>query len=451
MMMATNLITKQKHIAPLVVLRIAFGAVLFISTIRFIAKGWIHDFFVVPQFHFPFYGFEWIHPMSATGMYSLYVLMALAALFITIGLFYRAATITFFLCFCYAELIDKTYYLNHYYLVSILSFLLIWVPAHRYFSVDVLRKPSLKATTVPAWTINIFKLQLGITYFFAGLSKLTYDWLIDAMPLRIWLPAKADLPVLGPLLSHEWVAYFFSWAGALFDLSIVFLLSNKKTRRIGYVFVIVFHLLTVYLFQIGMFPYIMMAATLIFFSEDFHKTVIRIIRKLFKKNTASAEPAVGLSIAPFKQQIIYSVLGVYFLLQLVLPIRFLLYPGRLLWTEEGYRFSWRVMLMEKGGTTFFYVKNPSTGKKFEVNNAQFLTPYQERMMETQPDMIVQYAHILHDAYEKQGIKNPEVTVQCYVTLNGIGSQLYIDSTVNLANEKETLFGHNKWILPFNKN
>jgi len=451
MMTATNFLTKQKHIAPLVVLRIAFGAVLFISTVRFIAKGWIHDFFIVPKFHFPFYGFEWIHPMGAAGMYSLYVVMAIAALFITIGLFYRIAAITFFLCFCYAELIDKTYYLNHYYLVSVFTFLLIWVPAHRYFSIDVLRKPSLKVTTVPAWTITIFKLQLGITYFFAGLSKLTYDWLINAMPLRIWLPAKADLPVIGPLLSHEWVAYLFSWAGALFDLSIVFLLSNKKTRRIGYVFVIVFHLLTVCLFQIGMFPYIMLSATLIFFSESFHKTVIQKIRSLFTKKSVDNKIPLSLYIPDFRRKIIYTLLAVYFVLQLLLPARFLLYPGKLLWTEEGYRFSWRVMLMEKGGTTFFYIKNPATGRKFEVNNAQFLTPYQERMMETQPDMILQYAHILSSEYKKQGIEKPEVTVACYVTLNGTGSQLYIDSTVNLANEKETLFGHNKWILPFNKN
>lgn len=435
MMMATNFFTKKYNpIAPLAVLRVALGCVLLISTIRFIIKGWINDFFVVPKFSFPFYGFEWVHSLGASGMYTLYAVMAVAALFIMLGLFYRIAIITFFLCFCYAELIDKTYYLNHYYLVSVLTFLLIWVPAHRYFSLDVLRKPSLKVTMVPAWTINIFKLQLGITYFFAGLSKLTYDWLINAMPLKIWLPAKANLPILGPLFNYEWTAYFFSWAGALFDLSIVFLLLNKRTRKIGYLLVIIFHLLTVYLFQIGMFPYIMIAATLIFFTIN-----------------NKEQPPLLLHIQPVKQKIIYGILGIYFALQLLLPIRYLLYPDKLLWTEEGYRFSWRVMLMEKGGTTFFHVKNPATGRKFEVNNSEFLTPYQERMMETQPDMILQYAHILSNEYKKQGIPNPEITVESYVTLNGSGSRLYIDSTVNLANEKETIFGHNKWILPFNKN
>jgi len=137
-------------------------------------------------------------------------------------------------------------------------------------------------------------------------------------------------------------------------------------------------------------------------------------------------------------------------LQVALPFRYLLYPGKLFWTEEGYRFSWRVMLMEKGGTAFFYVKDPATGMKGEVVNAHFLTPLQEKMMETQPDMMLQYAHYLADVYKQNGIKDPVITVESYVTLNGSGSRLYIDSTVDLAKQKEN-FLPKKWILPFHQN
>jgi hypothetical protein len=411
------------HIAPLAILRIAFGAVMFISTARFILNGWVKDFYISPRFHFPFYGFEWVQPFNSTGMYIVYGCMLIAALFMALGLFYRIAVAVFFVCFCYAELIDKTYYLNHYYLVSVMTFLLLFVPANRYLSLDVLRKPALKVTHVPAWTIYIFRFQLCIVYFYAGLSKLTYDWLINAMPLKIWLHAKESTPFIGPFL----YPHFFSWAGALFDLSIPFLLLYKRTQKWAYGLVIIFHLLTAMLFQIGMFPYIMIASTLIFF--PFYKQEEK---RLLEIRMPTA------------------VLAIWFSIQLLVPIRFLLYPGTLLWTEEGYRLSWRVMLMEKGGTTFFYVKNPATGRKFEVNNRQFLSAYQERMMETQPDMMLQYAHILHDAYEKEGIADPAVTVESYVTLNGMGSRLYIDSTVNLAHEKESWFGHKKWILPLKK-
>jgi HTTM domain/Vitamin K-dependent gamma-carboxylase, lumenal domain len=446
-MTAIKYLTRYRNIAPLAVFRMAFGAVLFFSSCRFIAKGWVDNFYVRPKFHFPFFGFEWLVPMSPAIMYLLYGLMAIAALFICLGLYYRVATVLFFLIFCYAELLDKTYYLNHYYLVTICSFLLVWVPANRYFSLDVLRKSTLMATQAPSWTILIFKYQLLIIYCCAGLSKLTNEWLIRAMPLKIWLPAKVNIPVLGPFLKYEWTAYLFSWASALFDLTIPFILLNKSSSRFGYFLVIIFHLLTAILFQIGMFPWLMMSATLIYFSEGFHVKLIRQIRKIFGMQEPSL-PERYLPVNKNLQRVGLILLACYFFIQLMVPFRYLYYPGNLLWTEQGYRFSWRVMLMEKSGTCFFYVKDGEQGRKFQVNNAEFLTPYQERMVETQPDMILQYAHILKQQYLARGFSDPQVTVESYVSLNGTGSQLYIDSSVNLADEKECWFAAKKWILPY---
>lgn len=443
-------INTPKHIAPLAVLRIAFGVIMLISTIRFILKGWIAAFYIKPKFHFTFYGFDWIKPLGATGMYILFALLTLTAILVTIGLFYRLSIITFFLCFTYVELIDKTTYLNHYYFISVMAFLMILVPANRYFAIDLLRKPALAVTRVPAWTINIFKLQLLLVYLFAGISKLNYDWLIAAMPLKIWLPANSQMPIIGGLLSQTWVAYVFSWFGAIFDLFIGFLLLIPATRKPAYLMVIVFHLVTGWLFKIGMFPYIMIFVTIIFFSENTHIRIIRFLKTIISKpGTTQSTPGTTYQIGTAKTNIIYAILLLHFTIQLLLPFRYLLYPGKLYWTEEGYRFSWRVMLMEKGGTTFFHIKDPKTGKQSEIINSQYLTNFQESMMATQPDMILQYAHFLAHEYEKKGIKNPVVTAESYVTLNGSGSELYIDSTVNLAKEQET-FDHKKWILPFHK-
>jgi Vitamin K-dependent gamma-carboxylase len=435
------------HIAPLAFFRIAFGAVLFISSIRFVAHGWVKDFYIAPRFHFPFYGFEWITALPPAGMYALYICMALAAFMICAGLYYNIGVIMFLLSFVYAEMIDKTYYLNHYYLVSVLVLLMAFVPANRYFSIDAWRKPSLRRTHVPAWTINIFKWQLAIIYIYAGLSKINAGWLINAMPLKIWLPANQFIPVIGRWLALPATAVLFSWCGMLFDLSIVFLLINRKTSVFGYFFVIVFHVLTAVIFQIGMFPYIMMAATTIFFSNKFHMRVLRGLSAIMPSLRGTDIPRIYVWPVFFRRAGLLF-FSVYFFFQLLVPARFLLYPGKLLWTEEGYRFSWRVMLMEKGGTTFFHIVDPATGKRIEVNNRDFLTGYQERMMETQPDMMLQYAKILQKEYEKMGIPHAQVQVESYVTLNGTGSRLYIDSSVNLAAQKETLFGHKKWILPY---
>jgi hypothetical protein len=445
-------LSEPVHIAPLVVFRIIFGAVMLGAVIRFLLKGWVYELYIKPEFYFSYYGFEWVKPMGAAGMYIVFALMALSFLLIIFGYYYRLAAVTAFLTFTYVELIDKSNYLNHYYFVSVVCFLLIFLPAHKYFSLDAVRKPAIGTTEVPRYTISAIKLQLAIVYIFAGIAKLNYDWLYRAMPLKIWLPANAHLPLIGGFLDYEWVAYFFSWFGAVYDLFIVFFLMNSRTRPVAYAFVILFHLMTKWLFPIGMFPYVMIFCTLIFFSEPFHKKVIEKLKgfnpgvlKLFAKVDQPA--GHNLFLNKRKSHVVMWMLGIFFFLQILLPWRFLLYPGNLFWTEQGYRFSWRVMLMEKAGTAFFYVKDPKKGFEAEVMNDQFLTKNQEKMMATQPDMILQYAHLLKEKYEAQGIKNPQVRVESYVTLNGSGSRMFLDSSVDLTKERESLLPK-AWILPF---
>jgi len=89
----------KKHIAPLAVLRIAFGAVMLISTIRFLLRGWVDAFYIKPKFHFTFYGFDWVKPLDATGMYTVFALLVITSVLVTIGLFYRIAMVTFFSLF----------------------------------------------------------------------------------------------------------------------------------------------------------------------------------------------------------------------------------------------------------------------------------------------------------------------------------------------------------------
>ena len=446
----------QKHIsrvvpiAPLVVFRIIFGGMMLASVIRFMAKGWISQLYLEPSFFFTYYGFSWVKPLGNAGMYLLFAALALAALFMMLGLFYRLASTTFFLLFTYVELIDVTTYLNHYYFVSIISLLFILVPANRSFSLDVLRKPRIRATHVPAWTINIFKLQLGIVYFFAGLAKLHPDWLLEAQPLRLWLPAKANLPLIGPLFSKLWVAYFFSWFGALYDLSIPFLLLYRKTRLLAYGAVVAFHVLTAILFPIGMFPYIMILSTLIFFPTPFHQKILALLRKGLSRLPFSISREETLPQKHYKtaaSKLILPLLLLHFMVQLIFPFRFAAYPENLFWTEQGFRFSWRVMLMEKAGHITFYVRKPESGAKIEIDNRDFLTPLQEKMMATQPDMILQFAHFLAREYQQKGINNPEVVADSYVSLNGRGSRRYIDPGTDLSKINDS-FAPKSWLLPF---
>ncbi|MEM6271673.1 MAG: HTTM domain-containing protein, partial [Bacteroidota bacterium] len=276
-------------IAPLVTFRIAFGLVMLFSTLRYMYMGWVDTQLVDPILHFSYYGFDWVQPLPRLGMYAIFITMAVACLAIALGWFYRLFTSVFFLCFTYVELVDITYYLNHYYFVSIVAFLLMLVPAHRYFSLDVRRRPELRTKEVSRWCIGIFKLQIAIVYCYAGLAKINYDWLFRALPLKIWLPAKTSLPVIGFIFKYKATAYLFSWAGMLFDTFIIGGLLFKKTRWLAYIAVIIFHVLTGILFQIGIFPLVMIFVVTIFFSPEWHEGLLDRLGRLFSRANTSTD------------------------------------------------------------------------------------------------------------------------------------------------------------------
>jgi hypothetical protein len=443
--MIVTYLNRSPSSTPLAIFRITFGLLLFGSIVRFWSKGWIYDLYIKPTFFFSFFGFEFVKPLGEYT-YLLFAVCALTALLVAMGFFYRISSVVLFLSFTYIELIDKTTYLNHYYFISMLCLMMIFLPAHVYLSIDAWRNTKIKAETIPQWTIDSVKLFVCMLYFFAGLAKINSDWLLEAQPLRIWLPAKNDLPIIGKLFNNVSTAYAFSWFGCLYDLTIPFLLWNRSTKLFGYAAVVVFHVLTSLLFPIGMFPYIMIATATIFFSTPFHDRIAQFITRVFRIAKQDSEPVRTFNYSPLANKLLISAFTLFFAIQLILPFRYALYPGELFWTEEGYRFSWRVMLMEKAGIAEFTVKDKN-GKYAIVDNREFLTPLQEKQMSFQPDMILQYAQHLHREYEKRGFDTPEVYVDSYVTVNGRLGRAMIHPSTNLALIPES-FSHKDWILNF---
>ncbi len=431
------MVTKYKDAATLSFFRVAFGLLMLYSMLRYVAKGWVDSVYIQPIFHFKYYGFSWV-PELGSWTYLLFAIAGVSAFMITLGWFYRIAAILFFLSFTYIELLEKTTYLNHYYFVSVVSFIMIFLPANSLFSIDAYRKGE-NTDLVEAWTVNSLKILISIVYFYAGLTKLNSDWLLEAQPLSIWLRSKYDLPLIGANWMQEtWFHYAMSWGGAVYDLIIPFLLWNKRTQKFAFVLVVFFHVFTRILFPIGVFPYVMIVASLVFFPGSWHRKVLRLPKLVLDRSV------VQISKNRFAQIVVATVL----LVQVLLPWRYLAYPGELFWTEEGYRFSWRVMLMEKSGYTNFKIVSPENKESFMVNNEDFLTSYQIKQMSFQPDMILEYAHYLGDYYKRQGIDDVQVFAESYVSLNGRRSQPFIDPEVDLYRQKES-FLHKTWILPFN--
>ena len=427
--------------SPLVIFRIFFGLLMLLSIIRFWYNGWIESIYIEPLIHFKYYGFEWVKTLEQYN-YLLFFICGITSIFITIGFKYKISIILFFISFTYIELIDKTTYLNHYYFVSIISFILIFLPANCSFSIDSYTQ-KVTYEKVPNWHIDVLKIIILIVYFYAGLAKINSDWLLEAMPLSIWLPGKYDLPLIGQYMHLKWIHFAMSWCGMLYDLLIGFFLLSTKFRNYAYLFVLIFHILTAIFFpSIGMFPYIMIVATLIFLDPKIHNKIIFFLkRSITKKN----------KIKKFKiykgQKISIYILSIFIILQILLPFRYALYKDELFWTEEGYRFSWRVMLMEKAGYTNFTIIDNVSQKKILVENDKFLSKFQEKQMSFQPDMILEFAHFLGDHYKDQGFKMPSVFVDSYVTLNNRTSSRFIKKDEDLMKVKDS-FCKKHWIIPF---
>ncbi|HEX8700403.1 MAG TPA: HTTM domain-containing protein [Myxococcaceae bacterium] len=439
-----------RDIAALVAFRVAFGLVVTVSALRFLAFGWVELFFVRPDFRFTYWGFDWVPRLSGPWMQAVFVALAVLGLCVTLGLFYRVATALLFVTFTYVQLLDVTTYLNHYYLVCLLAGLLCFVPAHRAYSLDAWRKPALRQQWLPAWCTYLLRFQVGVVYVFAGLAKLTTDWLVHAQPLQIWLSARTSMPWVGPFLEQRWVAYGAAWAGFLFDTTIVLFLLTRRLRPLAYVAVLGFHAATLALFPIGMFPVIMVTAALVFFDSAWPRWLGERLRVLFRRDARPVSPValpepVGMVRPGWKSRLMLGAAVVYGVFQIAFPLRTHLYGGNVLWHEQGMRFSWRVMAREKNGSVLFVVKNRETGREWHVPPRQYLNALQEREMSVQPDLILQLAHRIARDFEAQGKGPVAVYADARVSLNGRPAEVFVDPEVDLSREEDGI-GPKRWIL-----
>jgi vitamin K-dependent gamma-carboxylase len=448
--------------AWLAAFRVLFGLAMCVSMLRFIAYGWIDEFFVAPAFHFKYWGFAWVEAIPAPQLHALFWVMAALALGIALGLCFRLCAAAFALGFAYLQLIDVATYLNHYYLATLLAVLLALSPAHRIASLDALLRPRLATggiapalrggamsigvapalrggampmSAVQAGWLYLFRFQIGVVYTFAGLAKAQSDWLIHAQPLRIWLGSKTGMPLLGPLFTLEWTALVMSWAGFLFDTGIVWLLLWRRTRPFAYALVIAFHTLTGTLFPIGMFPVIMVLGALVFFSPGWPRKWIGAARRLagLPARVDVSTPVAPREIAPQRGHLLIAAIAIaYCAFHVAMPLRHLAYSGSVLWHEQGMRWSWRVMVREKNGSITYVVRDKRSGKQWHVSPRRYLTRLQEREMSGQPDLILQLAHHIRREFELRAEGPVEVRVEAFVSLNGRRIRRLIDPDVDLA-------------------
>lgn len=482
-----NLLTaarKPVEAYSVAVFRIAFGLVAMLGSLRFLLRGWVDELYLNPEHHLTYVGFNWVKPLPAPWMHLHVFLLAVLGGCIMVGYRHRIAAALFTAGFVYTELIEAALYLNHYWFMTLTGLLLVLLPVHHHWSLDAYAGRVSASTSVSTAVIWIFRAQVGIVYLFSGLAKLNADWLLEAQPMKLWLSDRTHLPLVGHLLDEALIAYLASWFGAFFDCTIVAWLSWCKSRLWAYLVVVGFHLATAALFQIGVFPWLMIAGALIFFHSDWPSRFTTFISHLkttvckkiaatnisraftghrkrkvkpqaITQSTILQTPTAALptfssaagvqTTTPEISRPIWFVLLLLAVLQMVLPLRHYIYGGNVRWTEEGYYLAWRVMLTEKSGHLEFSITDPSTSTTWSAGPELVLTNWQIEHADVRPDLIHATALLIADHYRQAGIAQVEVRADAWVSMNGKSARRIIDPSIDLASQSRSVLPAH-WIL-----
>ncbi|CDF77854.1 vitamin K-dependent gamma-carboxylase [Formosa agariphila KMM 3901] len=428
-----------KHIdnSALIVFRIIFGLLCFLETVGAIFTGWIRRVLIEPDFTFSFIGLEWLQPLPGNGMYIYYALMGLLGLFIMVGYKYRFSAISFTILWTGCYFMQKSSYNNHYYLLILLSGIMAVQPAHKYFSVDAKLHPEIQKISMPSWCSWLFIIQMLIVYTYGSINKIYPDWL-DTTVMAHLMKSKANYFLVGDLLQQKTVHYFLAYGGILFDGLIIPLFLYKPTRKLAFMASIFFHLFNSFVFQVGIFPYLSLAFALFFYEP-------KIIHKLFFKNKKPFYDK-GEVIIPEHRNLSVGVMLVYFIIQLVLPIRHHFIQDNVLWTEEGHRLSWRMMLRAKSGHATYTIKNHTQNKTEIVKLNDYLSRKQVRLASNKPDVMWQFSQRLKSVYAAKG-DSISVYIRSRVSVNGKQSKPFTNPEVDIANTEWSAWKHTDWILP----
>ena len=420
--------------SPLIVFRIFFGFLVACESFGAILTGWVKRVLIDPQVTFSFIGFEWLKPLPGFGMYFYFIAMGVFGLAIMLGYRYRIAIISYTILWAGAYFMQKTAYNNHYYLLLLISFLMIFLPSNSYASLDVRQNRIKEENTMPYWISLLFIIQVAIVYVFASIAKFYPDWL-DGTFTRNLLADSTNVITLKKLFLQKWFYLFIAYMGIIFDLLIVPLLLFKKTRMLALLASLTFHLFNAIFLEIGIFPFFALTFALFFYEPE-------TIRSVFLRRKTSIETDNGHS-NYYGKKIVYFLIIPYLIIQLLLPLRHHIIEGDVLWTEEGHRLSWRMMLRERNGFIHIRIKDLKAGEESLYDYRKNLTDKQIQNLATKPDFIWQYCQYITKEFKGKDIA---IFINCKNSINRKEYKTLIDPKFDMAKAKWDYFRHNEWLL-----
>jgi len=169
-----------------------------------------------------------------------------------------------------------------------------------------------------------------------------------------------------------------------------FLLTTELTLPLGIVINSSFHVANSYLFQIGTFPSVMLSTNFLFFSKP-----ILSYLPFFGSSMILPEENRKPKPKPKVSKLTFTLIAIFVIVHLLLPLRHHLYQGNVNWTMQGHLFSWRMMLNNEEVMMKIY-RTEEDGKNLLLlsSDALALMQRQIKRMLTTPDMIPQLIHFL---------------------------------------------------------
>ncbi|WP_421979451.1 HTTM domain-containing protein [Roseibium sp.] len=428
-------------IQSLVVVRIAFGLILAWDCWRYIDNTRIYRYYVEPEMLFPFLPF--VHPLPEPWIHFVWGGVGVFGFMVALGLFYRVSIIALTLTFAYFFLLDRAQYLNHNYMVILYGTLLCFMPAGRAYSLDAILFPRIRSLVIPRWPVSAIKLQTEIILIYAGWVKIADDWL-RGEPLRIWLQGNEDRIFYGFLFQYDAAFVIAAWGTVLLHLLGAPLLLWRRTRLTVFIIYAFFHWSNAQLFNIGIFPWITLALTTIFFEPDWPQRLWRRVSGTLRPlPEARPLPKVQFRLSP----VLAGGLALWFAVQIYLPERQLRFDNNVAWTGDGHRFSWRMRIYTREREGIFRVVSADGTETWEFSPYDHMARRQARNVLARPDIAWMYAQKLEAIWAANGYEDVGVYADVRVSLNGRPMQTFIDPDVDLTEAPWDRFGPTRWILP----
>jgi hypothetical protein len=166
--------------------------------------------------------------------------------------------------------------------------------------------------------------------------------------------------------------------------------------------------------------------------------------KASRKTKRDRPPVQSLKPSPW----ILGFVLIYVALQVLIPLRHLLYKRKLVWTHEGVNYGWRMMADHHESKWGMTIEDPRTRNVYSVSPEKTLNYKQLTMMGHSPYLLYQYVQFLKRVTTRQtGIANPIIKADVEVSVNGRDFQYMFDPASDLSAVTYSPFKEENWILP----